>query len=108
MIADRIRFLRNRQGLSQAKLARSLRVTRSSVNAWELGISTPSTSTIIALAQIFHVSTDYLLELDDSYEDKIDLKNFSSEERALIFHLINYINRNKAQQPANTTFRDDT
>lgn len=97
MIADRIRFLRNRQGLSQADLAKLLRITRSSVNAWELGISTPSTATVISLAQIFHVSADYLLELDDSYEDKLDLKSFSDEERALIFHLINYINKNRAE-----------
>lgn len=97
MIADRIRFLRNRQGLSQADLAKLLRITRSSVNAWELGISTPSTATVISLAQIFHVSADYLLELDDSYEDKLDLKGFSDEEKALIFHLINYINKNRAE-----------
>ncbi len=95
MIADRIRFLRNRQGLSQADLARLLRITRSSVNAWELGISTPSTSTVISLAQIFHVSTDYLLEMDNSYEDKIDLKGFSEDEKALIFHLINFIEKNR-------------
>ncbi len=97
MIADRIRFLRNRQGLSQADLAKLLRITRSSVNAWELGISTPSTSTIISLTQIFHVSADYLLELDDSYEDKLDLKGFSDEKKALIFHLINYINTNRKE-----------
>ena len=98
MIADRIRFLRTRQGLSQADLARLLRITRSSVNAWELGISTPSTATIISLAQIFHVSTDYLLELNDSYDDTISLENFSEDEKALIFHLINYINKNKGDK----------
>lgn len=98
MIADRIRFLRNRQGLSQSELARILHITRSSVNAWELGISTPSTATIIALAQIFHVSTDYLLELDDSYGDMINLKGFSEEEKALIFHLINYISKNREDE----------
>lgn len=98
MIADRIRYLRNRQGLSQAELARLLNITRSSVNAWELGISIPSTSTIIALTHIFHVSADYLLELetDTTAKTSLDLTKFSQEERDLIFHLVNYINSGKS------------
>lgn len=100
MIADRIRYLRNRQGLSQTELARLLNITRSSVNAWELGISMPSTSNIISLTHIFHVSADYLLELDKgshSSDDILDLTEFSQEEKDLIFHLINYIHSGKPQ-----------
>ncbi len=99
MIADRIRYLRNRQGLSQADLARLLNITRSSVNAWELGISMPSTASIIELTHIFHVSADYLLELEKnnrSPKDTLDLTEFSQEEKDLIFHLINYINSRKS------------
>ncbi len=52
--------------MTQQELAKKLGITRSSVNAWELGISIPSTQYVIALAQLFQVSTDYLLGMDNS------------------------------------------
>ena len=61
MIADRIKSLREQQNRTQSDLAKQLGITRSSVNAWEMGISVPSTQYIVELAQIFSVSTDYLL-----------------------------------------------
>ena len=61
MIADKIKFLREEKGLTQSDLAKKLGITRSSVNAWEMGISIPSTQYLVELAYIFKVSTDYLL-----------------------------------------------
>ena len=61
MIAERIKSLREQQNKTQSDLAKQLGITRSSVNAWEMGISVPSTQYIVELAHIFHVSTDYLL-----------------------------------------------
>lgn len=66
MVADRIRKLRENKNLTQAELAKRLCITRSSVNAWEMGISVPSTQYIVELANIFNVSTDYLLGVDSS------------------------------------------
>ena len=48
--AERIKTLRENFGLSQAELAGRLDITRSSVNAWEMGISVPSTQYIVELA----------------------------------------------------------
>lgn len=64
MIADRIKSLRENQNQTQSELARQLGITRSSVNAWEMGISVPSTQYVVELAHIFKVSTDYLLGVD--------------------------------------------
>lgn len=61
MIADRIKSIREQKNMTQAELAKQLGITRSSVNAWELGISIPSTQYVVELASIFRVSTDYLL-----------------------------------------------
>ena len=63
MIADKIKLLRERQGLTQAELAKRLGITRSGVNAWEMGISVPSTQYLVELALLFKVSTDFLLGL---------------------------------------------
>jgi len=64
MVADKIKGLREQSGLTQAALAKQLGVTRAGVNAWEMGISVPSTQCIVALANTFGVSTDYLLGVD--------------------------------------------
>mgnify|MGYP002627332391 CR=1 FL=1 len=66
MTADRIKSLREQKGISQSELARQLGITRSSVNAWEMGISVPSTQYVVELAGMFNVSTDYLLCVDKS------------------------------------------
>ena len=66
MLAERIKTLREQAGMSQEKLAKRLGITRSSVNAWEMGISTPSTQYIAELAGLFRVSADYLLGLNET------------------------------------------
>jgi transcriptional regulator with XRE-family HTH domain len=66
MVADRIKALREQKGLTQSDLSNQLGITHSSVNAWEMGISVPSTQYIVELAHIFKVSTDYLLCVDTS------------------------------------------
>lgn len=64
MIAEKIQELRKRNGLTQNDLAKLLNITRSSVNAWEAGISVPSTQYLTELARILKVSADYLLGLN--------------------------------------------
>ena len=66
MVADRIKALREQKGLTQSELSNQLGINRSSVNAWEMGISVPSTQYIVELAHIFKVLTDYLLCVDTS------------------------------------------
>lgn len=66
MVADKIKHLREQNNFTQSELARELGITRSSVNAWEMGISVPSTHYIVELAMIFNVSADYLLGINSS------------------------------------------
>lgn len=61
MIGPRIAALRKNAHMSQAELARALQVSPSAVGMYEQGRREPSAATLVALAQIFHVSTDYLL-----------------------------------------------
>lgn len=66
MIADKIKDLREQHNMTQVALAKKLGITRSGVNAWEMGISVPSTQYIVELANLFQVSTDYLLGVEKS------------------------------------------
>lgn len=71
-MADKIKQLREQMGYTQAELARKLKLTRSSINGWEMGLSVPSTPMVVELAKIFNVSTDYLLGLDDGASLRVE------------------------------------
>jgi transcriptional regulator with XRE-family HTH domain len=90
-IADRIKDLRQQTGMTQSDLARRLGITRSSINAWEMGISVPSTQYIVELARLFGTSTDYIFGLNPKLQ--IDISKLNEDEKALIFGLLNYIRR---------------
>ena len=89
MIADRIKHLREVNGMTQSALAKKLGITRSSVNAWEMGISVPSTQYIIELSRIFCVSTDYLLGVDKS--STIDVSGLSESDVQLLYRMITHL-----------------
>jgi transcriptional regulator with XRE-family HTH domain len=61
----KIKELRIKFGFTQSSLAAQLGITRSAVNAWEMGVALPSTETVVKLARIFGVPSDYLLGIDD-------------------------------------------
>ena len=88
MISDKIKELREQAGYSQSQLAKKLDVTRSSVNAREMGLSAPTTQYIVALSKLFHVSTDYILGMES--EQTLSLRGYTEEEIALILNLLRY------------------
>lgn len=84
--SDRLKDLRSKMNLTQADLAKKLSLTRASVNAWEMGLSAPSTPFIVELSRLFNVSTDYLLGLDDTAVIRTD--DLSDEEIAVIMNTV--------------------
>lgn len=86
---ERIHDLRERSGMTQTDLAMRMGVTRSGVNAWEMGVSKPSLDNLLALSRIFHTTTDYLLGNDN--EETIVISDFTIEEKELIMRLVHYI-----------------
>lgn len=95
MIGDTIRTLRERAGYSQAELSRKLSVTRSSVNAWESGLSAPTAAYIIELARLFHVSSDFILGLDTSQQ--INLAGLTEQEIHILYSLLDYFDKTKSE-----------
>ncbi len=89
MISDRIKDLRELNNMTQAELARQLGITRSSVNAWEIGISIPSTQYIVELAQTFGVSTDYLLCVESTAT--ISVSGLDEDDLRLVSMLVNHL-----------------
>ena len=61
MLGERIAALRRIRGLSQAQLAKLLRISPSAMGMYEQGRREPPVQTIIALSRNLTVSTDFLL-----------------------------------------------
>lgn len=89
-IGERICYLRECEGISQAALARELKATRAAVNAWELGISNPNMKSLIDISSFFHVSLDYLLGLEDN--ERLSISSLSIEEKKIVRRLVRYLN----------------
>lgn len=93
-IGERIRHLREREGISQAALARAIGATRAAVNAWEMGLSNPNMQSLIELAKYLHVSVDHLLGLDDA--ETVSLAALDPEQKELVLRLIRCFEKEKS------------
>ena len=65
MLGTRIKELRKEFGLSQVELAAQMEVTKQTISNWENENIQPSIDMLVGLANVFNVTTDYLLGLDD-------------------------------------------
>ncbi len=64
-IKFRLKELRKEKGITQKELANLISKSATAVASWEQGLSEPCVNDIRLLCQIFDVSADYLLSLDD-------------------------------------------
>lgn len=71
ILANKIMALRKKNGWSQEELADKLGVSRQSVSKWESMQSVPDLDKILLLAQVFAVSTDYLLKEELEEEETV-------------------------------------
>lgn len=85
---NRLKELRTKAGLMQKQLANQLGVTASVVSYYELSERSPSPEVLVKLARIFHVSTDYLLGIQRSEDESLDIRGLSAEGIELLRHTI--------------------
>ena len=69
ILADKIINERKKNGWSQEDLAEKLSVSRQAISKWESAQATPDLQKVILLAELFGVSTDYLLKDEIEPED---------------------------------------
>lgn len=69
MIGNTIRELRKEKKMSQSELGKLIGVSQTTVTAWETGRAEPSSTFVSKLADLFNVSTDYLLGRSDSKKE---------------------------------------
>ena len=66
------------------------------VNAWEMELSSPTAQYLIALAQLFHTTTDDILGLES--QEQIVLRGMNEQEKRLVYDLISYITERKEEE----------
>ena len=67
---NRYKQCRQALGMSQKFVALSVGVSPPMVSQWESGIKEPSKDTLVKLANLFNVTTDYLLFHDETTQKK--------------------------------------
>lgn len=85
MTGETIKELRTARGWTQADLARRLGVTRNGVNSWEQGLSVPSPASLVELAKVFSVTTDYLLGVESL--DTVNVTGLKQKDVAVLAEL---------------------
>lgn len=84
--SDRLKSLRKSKHLTQKQLAAMLGVQNSIISFYETGERAPSLEMIIKTAEVFHVSTDFLLGVKSV--ETVDISELSEKHKGLIRGLV--------------------
>lgn len=89
IFADKLIDLRKKNGWSQEELAERLEVSRQTISKWEGALSTPDLGRMLKIAQMFGVTTDYLIKdemelpeciVEQVAEDGAQIRQISMEQ----------------------------
>ena len=72
MLGKRIYDLRTSFNWTQVQLAEKLNISKQTVSNWENENIQPSIEMLVRIAKLFHVSTDYLLGLENAQTINVD------------------------------------
>lgn len=81
MLGDRIRSLREKNNLTQEQIAKKIGISRGTYAHYEINKRRPDYETLIKIANLFDVSTDYLLKGEEHYKELASEINKRSDTR---------------------------
>lgn len=84
----RLKSLRLEKNLTQKQLASQMGVAVSTISSYELGTNNPPYDMLLLYANIFHVSTDYILGRDTSSFSAVNVDGLSEREIKAIQALV--------------------
>ena len=101
IFAKRLRELRLQYDIGQAQVAKMANVTKNAISTYENGTRQPSFETLVRLAVIYRVSTDYLLGVAN--EQFLDVSGLTEEDIAVVKRLVEILSdKNTLIQDENT------
>ena len=84
--SSRLKVLRQSKNLRQEQVAKLVGVNKSAISSYENNLRQPSYDILVRLANLYRVSTDYLLGQTNSRT--LDLSGLTDEEAILISELV--------------------
>lgn len=85
---DRLKELRETEGISMYQLALALNVSPAAICKWENGNAEPKVSYLISISEFFDCSLDYLIGITNDYRantiSSVAPQKFTAKEKQLI------------------------
>lgn len=91
-LGERLQQKRAGLKISQKEVAGVIGVSASIISNYESGERTPSVENLMALANLYKCSTDYLLGLEKTSSVTVDVSMLNEEQRARLQYFLSSIN----------------
>lgn len=91
-----LKELRQRAGLTQQQLADRLWISKATVSYYEQSLRCPSPEILVKISQVFHVSTDYLLGLEDK-KQVLDVTDLPDEDIEFLKNAIKLLRKKNSK-----------
>lgn len=91
-LGERLQNQRVLLNISQKEAAIAIGASASIISNYESGERTPSLENLIALARLYHCSTDYLLGFDCDDHTSLDTSMLNSSQKQLLQRFLQSIN----------------
>ena len=88
---ERIKHLRQGLGLTQAQVSERIHISKAMISSYETSVRLPSYGVLIKFAQLFGVTTDYLLGFDRA--KSVDVSGLTDFQVDIIIKIINELKR---------------
>lgn len=95
-LGDKLKMLRKKNNLTQQQVTERLNVSKAVVSSYELSNRSPSFQTLVKIANIYNVTTDFLLGINK--RKMIDITNLTSEQADIIEKLVQEFEKSNIRQ----------
>ena len=95
-LGDKLKMLRKKNNLTQQQVAERLNVSKAVVSSYELSNRSPSFQTLVKIANIYNVTTDFLLGINK--RKMIDITNLTPEQADIIEKLVQEFEKSNIRQ----------
>ncbi len=92
-----LKKLRKDAGMTQQQLADRLWLTKATVSYYEQSLRFPSPEILVKLAGVFHVTTDFLLGMEDK-KQTINVDGLTEEDIAFLQNAIELLRKKNNKQ----------
>jgi transcriptional regulator with XRE-family HTH domain len=97
-LGNRLKFLREKKGMTQIKVAERLNLHNKTLSDYERGVSEPDIDTLKRIAELYDVPVDYLLGskiMDDDFQFALygEVKDLSEEQKQDLLDMVKILKR---------------